>query len=179
METTREAEPPAVPAAAATALPPSSEGAETQADVTAAEALPPVESLTLESDFAGFLRPGVDESLKRAALKQLFRDPRLNVMDGLDTYIDDYTRSDPIPPEMLAQLMHGRYIFDPPKTMVNAEGHVIDVPPNEAAQVAPELAQAEAQASLDAVALDGVATSSVCVDDGDRPSAAATRGDES
>ena len=67
--------------------------------------LPPVESLTFESDFTAFLRPGVDDKVKRAALKQLFRDPRFNFMDGLDTYIDDYTKADPIPPDILADLL--------------------------------------------------------------------------
>jgi Protein of unknown function (DUF3306) len=71
----------------------------------AALELPPVESLTFESDFTAFLRPEVDADLKRAALKQLFRDPRFNVMDGLDTYIDDYTKADPIPPDILADLL--------------------------------------------------------------------------
>ena len=67
--------------------------------------LPPVESLSFESDFSVFLRPGVDGELKQAALKKLFRDPRFNVMDGLDTYIDDYTKPDPIPPDVLADLL--------------------------------------------------------------------------
>lgn len=67
--------------------------------------LPPVASLTFESDFAAFLRPGVDDTVKRAALKQLFRDPRFNVMDGLDTYIDDYTKAAPIAPDVLADLL--------------------------------------------------------------------------
>jgi Protein of unknown function (DUF3306) len=67
--------------------------------------LPPVESLSFESDFTPFLRPGVDPTVQRAALKQLFRDTRFNVMDGLDVYIDDYTKPDPIPPDMLAELM--------------------------------------------------------------------------
>lgn len=67
--------------------------------------LPPVDSLTFDSDFTAFLRPEVDADLKRAALKQLFRDPRFNVMDGLDTYIDDYTKADPIPEDTLAGLM--------------------------------------------------------------------------
>ena len=67
--------------------------------------LPPVESLTFESDFTAFLRPEVDADLKRAALKQLFRDPRFNIMDGLDTYIDDYTKADPIAPDVLADLL--------------------------------------------------------------------------
>lgn len=67
--------------------------------------LPPVESLTIDSDFTAFLQPKVDEALKRQALKKLFADPRFNVMDGLDVYIDDYTKSDPIPPDILARLM--------------------------------------------------------------------------
>jgi hypothetical protein len=67
--------------------------------------LPPVESLTFESDFTAFLRPEVDDKVKRAALKQLFRDPRFNVMDGLDTYIDDYTKADPIPEDVLTGLL--------------------------------------------------------------------------
>lgn len=54
------------------------------------------------------MRGKVDEGIKRAALKKLFSDPRFNVMDGLDVYIDDYSKEDPIPPGMLAQLQHAR-----------------------------------------------------------------------
>ena len=72
---------------------------------SAALELPPVESLTFDSDFTAFLQPGVDDELKRAALKQLFRDPRFNIMDGLDTYIGDYTKADPIPPDIVADLL--------------------------------------------------------------------------
>jgi Protein of unknown function (DUF3306) len=97
------------------------------AAATATE-LPPVESLTFDSEFAQFLKPDVDETIKRAALRKLLRDPRFNVMDGLDTYIDDYTKADPIPADMLKQLVQARYIFDPPKTETTAEGHVIDSP---------------------------------------------------
>jgi hypothetical protein len=73
--------------------------------------LPAIESLTIDSDFAPFFKPEVDESIKRAALKQLFRDPRFNIMDGLDTYIDDYTQADPIPSAMLEDLMQRRVFF--------------------------------------------------------------------
>ena len=75
------------------------------APAPAAAELPPVESLTLASDFTAFLRPEVDDQVRRAALKQLFRDPRFNIMDGLDTYIDDYTQADPIAPDVLADLL--------------------------------------------------------------------------
>jgi len=37
-------------------------------------------------------------------MKKLFSDPRFNVMDGLDVYIDDYSIPDPLPLEMLKKL---------------------------------------------------------------------------
>jgi uncharacterized protein DUF3306 len=80
---------------------------------TAEPVLPPVESLTLDSDFTVFLKPKVDESLKRQALKKLFADPHFNVMDGLDVYIDDYTKSDPIPPDVLERLMKAQFSWSP------------------------------------------------------------------
>lgn len=94
--------------------------------------LPPVESLTIDSDFTRFMGPKVDAQLKRQALKQLFRDPRFNVMDRLDVYIDDYSQPDPISPKVVREMVQGRYIFDPPKTRVNEQGTVEDVPPKEA-----------------------------------------------
>jgi hypothetical protein len=118
------------------------------------DSLPPVESLTIDSDFTAFLQPKVDEALKRRALKQLFRDPHFNVMDGLDVYIDDYTKPDPIPPEIVREMVQGRYIFDPPPTRINAQGHVEDIPPEELAALERDAnaATPEAAAEVDAVA---------------------------
>ena len=90
--------------------------------------LPPVESLSFDSDFTGFMAPGVDPAVRRAALRKLLHDPRFNVMDGLDVYIDDYTQPSPIAPEVVRQLAHARYLFDPPRTRINAQGQVEDVP---------------------------------------------------
>ena len=73
-----------------------------------APALPPLDSLTFESDFKAFMHAKVEEGVKRAALKKLFADPRFNVMDGLDIYIDDYSKDDPLPPGMLERLAHAR-----------------------------------------------------------------------
>jgi hypothetical protein len=70
--------------------------------------LPPLDSLTFDSDFKAFMHAKVEEGVKRAALKKLFADPRFNVMDGLDTYIDDYSIENPIPDEMMARLDHAR-----------------------------------------------------------------------
>jgi hypothetical protein len=68
--------------------------------------LPPLDSLQgLASDYREFLKPAVDEDLRRSALKKLFHDPHFNIMDGLDVYIDDYSKPDPIPQSMLEGLL--------------------------------------------------------------------------
>ena len=55
--------------------------------------------------------PKVGEDVRRAALKKLFSDPHFNVMDGLDVYIDDYSKTEPIPAAMLAGLRQAQNIF--------------------------------------------------------------------
>ena len=55
-------------------------------------------------------RRGVDAACSNAALKKLFSDPHFNVMDGLDTYIDDYSKPDPIPPSMLRQMAQSAFL---------------------------------------------------------------------
>lgn len=102
--------------------------------------LPPLASLSFESDFRGFMHAEVDQAMRRAALKKLFSDPRFNVMDGLDVYIDDYSRDDPIPPGMLAQLQHARTtLFGPrPSQDVPAEDEQLPEVPAEAEAAEPE-----------------------------------------
>jgi hypothetical protein len=56
-------------------------------------------------DFSAFMQAGVDPAVQQAALKKMFTDPHFNVMDGLDIYIDDYSKPDPIPLEMLKRLV--------------------------------------------------------------------------
>jgi hypothetical protein len=95
---------PARPAAPAV----SSAGAPVQAE------LPPVDSLQgLASEYKEFLRPGVDAELRQAALKKLFRDPHFNLMDGLDTYVDDYSKPDPIPDATLKALKQANRLLFP------------------------------------------------------------------
>ncbi|HXF66488.1 MAG TPA: DUF3306 domain-containing protein [Burkholderiales bacterium] len=74
--------------------------------------LPPLDELTPGSDFRAFFQPKVDESLKRAALKKLFKDPHFNVMDGLDPFIEDFNRCEPIPEAMLAGLKQAQKLYD-------------------------------------------------------------------
>ena len=73
--------------------------------------LPQPDALTFESDYRQFFHPKVGEDVRRAALKKLFSDPRFNVMDGLDVYIDDYSKTEPIPAAMLAGLKQAQNIL--------------------------------------------------------------------
>ena len=75
-------------------------------------ALPPIESLTLDSDFTAFMQPGVDSALRRQALKTLLHDPSFNVMDGLDVYIDDYSKPDPLPEGWLEKMNQMSHLGD-------------------------------------------------------------------
>ena len=58
-----------------------------------------------DPDFSAFMRPDVDPAVQQAALKKMFSDPHFNVMDGLDIYIDDYSKPDPLPPGMLERMV--------------------------------------------------------------------------
>ncbi|SOY49180.1 conserved hypothetical protein [Cupriavidus taiwanensis] len=103
--------------------PPQTEGKPVPASVEAAPEAPQdppptladVAALRPGDEIARFVARGVDESVKRAALKTLFADPHFNVMDGLDIYIDDYGKPDPIPPEILRQLRQAETLglFEP------------------------------------------------------------------
>ncbi len=129
-EPAREPAPPAVPALAAQA--PVAAAASPPTDAAAAAPPPPtlddVARLTEDSDYSRFVLPGVDESVKRAAVKKLFSDPQFNVMDGLDIYIDDYGKPDPIPEAMLRRMSQSKVLrlFDaeeaPPEALASAAG---------------------------------------------------------
>jgi hypothetical protein len=98
---------PVSPAASAPATPAVVANAEPERP---ALTLDDVAQLTPESDYAAFAKRSVDPQVRNAAMKKLFTDPHYNVMDGLDTYIDDYNKSDPIPKSMLRQMVQARFL---------------------------------------------------------------------
>ena len=77
-----------------------------------------VQQLTTESDFKPFAARNVAPEVRNAAMKKLFSDPHYNVMDRLDTYIDDYSRPDPLPESMLRKMVSAKFLklFDDEKT---------------------------------------------------------------
>lgn len=79
---------------------------------SAAEETPPLPTLEdvakidrFDPDFSAFMKPDVDPAVQQAALKKMFTDPHFNIMDGLDIYIDDYSKPDPLPPGMLERMV--------------------------------------------------------------------------
>ena len=85
-------------------VPAAPQEAPTEAPAAPLPTMEDVAKLTRSSDFSAYVAHGVDEDVKRAAMKKLFSDPRYNVMDGLDVYIDDYTKTTPIPPALLRKM---------------------------------------------------------------------------
>jgi hypothetical protein len=89
-----------------------------------------VAALTPDSDFSRFLSCGVDTDVRRSAMKKLFSDPHFHVMDGLDIYIDDYNKFQPMPAAMLAALNHAQGVLNPQP--------LFDMPPERGAAMAGE-----------------------------------------
>lgn len=77
------------------------------------QALPPIDSLTPDADFSPFMAKDVDPALRNQAMKKLFTDPHYGFdnMDKLDIYIDDYSKPDPIPLEMLKMMYQSKSLF--------------------------------------------------------------------
>lgn len=99
-----------------------------QAEVPADQLSPPaptledVKALNADSSFAPFVSREVSPEVRNAAMKKLFTDPHYNLMDGLDIYIDDYSKPDPMPASMLRQLASAKFLnlFDEEETTAGA-----------------------------------------------------------
>ena len=91
--------------------------ADAQPPVAKTDAPPPtlqdVGKLTYNDDLSPFFARQVDEIIRRAAMKKLFADPHFNIMDGLDVYIEDYNKFEPMTPEMVAKLNHATALLNP------------------------------------------------------------------
>ncbi|MCX7253327.1 MAG: DUF3306 domain-containing protein [Burkholderiales bacterium] len=85
-----------------------------------------VARLTRESDFSSFVTKDIHLDVHQAAMKKLFTDPHYNIMDGLDIYIDDYSKEDPLPPGMLEMMRQSdmlglfKKVLDKPVMSVDA-----------------------------------------------------------
>src|SRR5215510_4575111 len=98
-------------------------------DEQPAPQLPPLDKLTPESDFSGFMHPKVEDALRRAALKKLFSDPHFNVPDPFEAYSGDWTGGEPIPDELLATLNQARTLLFPEKKKEEEQKQVAEDQP--------------------------------------------------
>lgn len=81
----------------------------------AAETPPPptledTRHLTPASDFRRFVARDVPPEVRNAAVKKLFADPHFNVMDGLDIYIDDYSKPSPLLAADMARMVSAQFL---------------------------------------------------------------------
>jgi Protein of unknown function (DUF3306) len=95
---------PSLPTSPETPAPSPSASSTPAAEPAPLPTLDDVARLTHASDFSPYVARNVDAGVRNAAMKKLFSDPHFNVMDGLDTYIDDYGKADPIPLSMLRRM---------------------------------------------------------------------------
>jgi len=92
------------PSESQSALPQQSEGDSEK--VLTDEDMPDIETLTPDSDYAGFFSPEVSESLRRLALRKLFQGAEFNIRDGLDDYDQDFTSFTKLAGVITADMKH-------------------------------------------------------------------------
>ncbi|HYW56397.1 MAG TPA: DUF3306 domain-containing protein [Polaromonas sp.] len=119
--------------------PPQPDSVEASGTTLPVDAPPPLtvqdaQALTPQSDFKPFMAGNVAPEVRNAAMKKLFADPQFNVMDGLDIYIDDYSKSDPIPESMLRQMASAKFLklFDDDEEAADKQ-KLADAAPRESA----------------------------------------------
>jgi hypothetical protein len=93
-----------------------------------------------DPDFSSFMKPDVDPTVQQAALKKMFTDPHFNVMDGLDIYIGDYSKPDPLPPGMLERMVQS--------DMLQLFRKTADTPASEESQTEGQMASSQSEEKL-------------------------------
>lgn len=94
-----------------------------------------VARLTPDSDYSAFVARGVPADVRNAAVKKLFTDPHYNVMDGLDIYIDDYSKPSPLSAVEMAKMVGAQFLKlvddpeDKPERQARQDGAASAEPP--------------------------------------------------
>ena len=70
------------------------------------EDMPDIDSLDENSDFSGFMSPGVSATLRKLALRKLFGGAGFNIRDGLDDYDDDFTKFEALGDIITSDMKH-------------------------------------------------------------------------
>ena len=94
----------------------------------AAVPLPALETLDFNADFSMFMQEGVDGETRRNALRKLFMTDHYRVMDGLDVYVEDYSRPTLLPSDLLQTLDHAQTLLK--KTEESIPDAAVDAAPD-------------------------------------------------
>lgn len=82
------------------------------ARIAPAEApLPDPDALDFNADFSPFMQQEVDSETRRKALRKLFMTDHYRAMDGLDVYVEDYSRPTLLPSDLLQTLDHAQALL--------------------------------------------------------------------
>lgn len=82
--------------------------------------LPAAETLDFHADFSPFMHPEVDHETRRNALRKLFMTDHYRTMDGLDVYVEDYSRPALLPADLLQTLDHAQALLTQPEAQLAA-----------------------------------------------------------
>lgn len=109
------------------------------------EDMPPVESLTPESDFTGFMSPGVSDGLRKLALRKLFAGAGFNIRDGLDDYDEDFTKFEALGDIVTCDMKHQQEMAEKRKKEAEEEAHRIAAEQGEAEEQSVDADQIQEQ----------------------------------
>ena len=131
------------------------------------EDMPPLERLDENSDYSGFLSPGVSEGLRRRALRKLFMSAVFNVRDGLDDYDEDFTNFEALGDIVTSDMRHQAEAEAERARQARADPAPGDLPADDAGGAETGPAAGAAGDETDAVRADAAGVSR---DSGHRPS---------
>lgn len=105
------------------------------------------QALGIDSDFKPFVAEGVAPEVRNTALRKLFTDPHFNEMDGLDTYVDDYSKPSPLPDSVLRQMASAKFLrlFDEEPEETPGDAGLPDVAQSDDSLAPPSQPVADAQ----------------------------------
>ena len=126
------------------------------------EDMPPIDSLGEDSDYSGFLSPGVSEGLRRRALRKLFMSAVFNVRDGLDDYDEDFTNFEALGDIVTSDMRHQAEAEAERARQAQADSEPVDLSEDESGRAeagpADDAAEEEADsARADAAGMPGTA----------------------
>ena len=101
----------------------SAESAQGEAQTEPLPTLEDTESLEVGADVSRFLKKGVSDAVKGAALKKLFADPAYNFISDMDDYVEDYSQMATMTTLEVRNLQQsqGLHLFEDPPWKVEAQ----------------------------------------------------------